>query len=56
MAFDAIIVGGGLSGLSAAYKLSSANRSVLVLEAADRVGGRTNTITFEDGSYADLGG
>lgn len=54
--YDAIVVGAGLSGLTSAYNLSLANRSVLVLEAADRVGGRTNTVEFADGSCADLGG
>mmetsp|Transcript_20042 Transcript_20042/g.23073 ORF Transcript_20042/g.23073 Transcript_20042/m.23073 type:complete len:468 (+) Transcript_20042:73-1476(+) len=54
--YDAIVVGGGLSGLTSAHKLILANKSVLVLEAADRVGGRTATTSFEDGSYADLGG
>lgn len=54
--YDAIVVGAGLSGLTSAYNLSLANKSVLVLESADRVGGRTNTVESEDGSCADLGG
>jgi hypothetical protein len=40
------IVGTGISGLSAAWLLSQ-RHDVTVFEAADRIGGHTNTVTFD---------
>ncbi|MCX4243935.1 flavin monoamine oxidase family protein [Paraliomyxa miuraensis] len=52
---DVIVIGAGLSGLCAARRLQAAGRSVIVVEARDRVGGRSLTQTLE-GHPVDLGG
>jgi monoamine oxidase len=53
---DVCIVGAGYAGLTAARRLSQAGRSVVVLEARDRIGGRIWTYELEDGSPVDRGG
>ena len=52
---DVAVVGAGLSGLTAAHLASRAGLEVAVLEARDRVGGRTFT-TDVGGARLDLGG
>ena len=51
---DVIIIGAGLSGLSAAIYLHRQGRKVLVLEASDRAGGRVKTDVY-DGFILDRG-
>jgi monoamine oxidase len=53
---DVIVVGAGLSGLNAARLVAAAGRSVIVLEARDRVGGRTLNHQLGDGKIVEIGG
>jgi monoamine oxidase len=53
---DVIVVGAGLAGLAAARRLDAAGANVLVLEARDRVGGRTEGMELPDGTPLELGG
>jgi len=40
---DVVVIGAGAAGLSAARTLIGAGKTVVVIEAADRVGGRAYT-------------
>jgi monoamine oxidase len=52
---DVIVVGAGFAGVTAARELSRAGLSTLVLEARNRVGGRTFTNQFA-GDQIEMGG
>jgi monoamine oxidase len=53
---DVVVVGAGLSGLTAAREMRTAGASVVVLEARDRVGGRLLGQRVGEGAVVDLGG
>jgi monoamine oxidase len=53
---DVVVVGAGISGLVAAREVADAGRSVLVVEARDRVGGRVVNHTLANGSVIESGG
>jgi putrescine oxidase len=52
---DVVVIGAGATGLTAATRLRDAGRSVVVLEARDRVGGRLLTDEI-DGQMYEVGG
>ncbi len=54
---DVVVIGGGLAGLTAARDLGESGYRVLVLEARDRLGGRTWYRRFADTAHrVELGG
>lgn len=52
---DVVIIGAGPAGTSAAYHLKKAGASVCILEARDRIGGRTRSDVM-DGAWFEIGG
>jgi monoamine oxidase len=53
---DVVVVGAGLAGLTAAREVQRAGKTVVVLEARDRVGGRTLNEPIGDGKVVEVGG
>lgn len=53
---DVAVIGAGLAGLSAARAIANAGHSVAVLEARDRVGGRTLNVSIAAGKSVEIGG
>src|SRR5258708_3116853 len=52
---DVAVVGAGLAGLAAARALADAGQAVVVLEARDRVGGRTHSVLEDDRRLVEYG-
>jgi monoamine oxidase len=52
---DVVVVGAGLAGLTAARELRARGATVAVLEARDRVGGRTLNEPLGDGRVGETG-
>jgi monoamine oxidase len=55
-AVDVVVVGAGLAGLTTARNVVRAGRSAVVLEARDRVGGRTLNHDLGGGDVTEAGG
>jgi monoamine oxidase len=53
---DFIVVGGGMAGLTAAREIVRAGKTVLVVEARDRVGGRVWNHSLGGGDVSERGG
>ena len=51
-----VVVGAGLAGLAAARRLAAGGHEVTVVEARDRVGGRTEGLVLDDATPLELGG
>jgi monoamine oxidase len=52
---DVVVVGAGFAGLTAARELAAAGKTVIVLEARDRVGGRAHNHDLGGGTVSETG-
>ena len=50
-----VVIGGGAAGIAAARRLHAAGREVLLVEAADRLGGRARSVRLTTGHVVDAG-
>ncbi|MBS0286346.1 MAG: NAD(P)/FAD-dependent oxidoreductase [Proteobacteria bacterium] len=50
-----LIIGAGLSGLTAAKELTTHGLNVILVEARERVGGRIHSVKLPNGAYIELG-
>jgi len=53
---DVVVIGAGFAGLTAAREVVRSGRSVVVLEARDRVGGRVLNAPISGGEIVEVGG
>jgi len=53
---NVVVVGAGLAGLATARRLVALGHEVTVVEARERVGGRTEGLVLDDGTPLELGG
>ncbi len=53
---DVVIVGSGLSGLASAYQLNRLGLKCIVYEATDTIGGRTRSLSLQNGEKVSYGG
>jgi monoamine oxidase len=53
---DVVVIGAGLAGLAAATAVAKAGRSVILIEARNRVGGRTLNHKLKSGGVVEIGG
>ena len=55
MKYDCVIIGAGLAGLSCAHNLSKAGKKILVLDKNTHVGGRLQSIVYNNTYIVDQG-